>query len=74
MGLLLLRRRLVRLHLEGNAPSLEGVLTGYPLHHAGHYVLRLPALVEAEDRTVSLDGPVVRVPRERVAFCQELRR
>lgn len=67
------RRRLVRLHLEGDNPSLEGVLVGWPKWHAGHYVLRLPQLIEATDRTVSLDGRSVRVPRERVVFCQELR-
>jgi hypothetical protein len=67
------RRKLVRLHLEGNQPSLEGVLVGWPRWHAGHYVLRLAKLIESENLTVTLDGHAVRVPRERVVFCQELR-
>lgn len=65
-----LRRRLVRLHLTGDQPSIEGVLTGF---WAGHYVLRLAKVIEAADRSHSLEGPSVRVPRERVIFCQELR-
>lgn len=63
----------MRLHLEGNNPSIEGVLVGWPHFHAGHYVLRMPQLIEAADRSVTLDGLAVRVPRERVVFCQELR-
>jgi hypothetical protein len=66
------KRRKVRLHLEGNAPSLDGVLVGWPRWHAGHYVVKTPALVESEDRSVSLDGRAVWVPKERVLFCQEL--
>lgn len=69
----MLRKRLVRLHLADNQPSLEGLLTGWPSRHAGHYVLQLPQLVEGVDRTVTLDGVAVRVPRERVVFVQVLR-
>ena len=63
----------MRLHLDQDNPSIEGVLVGYPHSNAGHYVIRLAKLIEATDRSVSLDGPAVRVPRERVVFCQELR-
>jgi hypothetical protein len=51
---------------------LDGVLVGWPRWHAGHYVVKTPALVESEDRSVSLDGRAVWVPKERVLFCQEL--
>jgi hypothetical protein len=64
------RRRLVRLHLEGEQPSVEGVLTGF---WAGHYVLQLARVFETADASHSLEGPSVRVPRERVVLVQELR-
>lgn len=63
------RRRLVRLHLTGGEPSIEGILVA---RWAGHYVLRAAKLVEAS-RTVTLAGDDVRVPRERVLFAQTLR-
>jgi hypothetical protein len=64
------RKRLVRLHLADDQPSLEGVLCG---HWAGHYVLKLAKILETADATVSLDGHSVRVPRERVVFVQVIR-
>ena len=72
-GLMFWRRkkRLVRVHLEGDAPSLEGVFVGF---WAGHYVLRVATLLEGADASVELDGASVRVPRERVLFVQELTR
>lgn len=65
----MLRKRLVRLHLENDQPSFEGVLVGF---WAGHYVLKLAKLIETADRTHSLEGPSVRVHRDRVVFVQEL--
>ena len=65
------RKRLVRLHLEGSSPSLDGILTGF---WANHYVLVTGSVVESENRSYALDGPSVRVPRERVVFVQELNR
>lgn len=59
-------KRRVRLHLEER--SIDGVLLGC---WSGHYVLQLPRLVEAEERSVALDG-MVEVPRERVVFVQVL--
>ncbi len=71
------RRRLVRLHLEdrigGGAPSMEGILVGWPRHHAGHYVLANARLITAPDQSTGLDGRQY-VPRERVVFCQEVSR
>lgn len=71
------RRKLVRLHLKDGLPSLEGVLDSYWTAYTGdHYTLRLAQMLEASDSTeavkYSLDGGRVRVPRERVAFVQEL--
>lgn len=63
-------RRMVRLHLEGNDPSVEGVLVG---RWGGHYVVLLPKLVEAEDRLVPLEGSL-EVPAERVVYVQVLDR
>lgn len=61
-------KRRVRLHLLGQAPSLEGVLAG---RYGGHYVLLVSSLVEAEGRNVPLDGHL-EVPAERVLFVQVL--
>ena len=59
-------KRRVRLHLDGTDASIDGVLLGC---WGGHYVLTLPRVVEAEDRSVPLEG-MVEVPRERVLFVQ----
>jgi len=61
-------KRRVRLHLVDHDASIDGVLLG---RWAGHYVLILPRLVEAEDRSIALDGSV-EVPAERVVFVQVL--
>lgn len=63
-----LRRRLVRLHFPDSQPSLEGIYAG---RVAGHYRILNPKLVEAEDRTVSLDGEAF-VPCGRVIFLQRM--
>lgn len=60
------RRRLVRLHLEGQSFSVEGVL----LEVTGkHYRLANVSHLEAEERSHALEGEVW-VPRERVLYCQ----
>lgn len=71
------KKPLVRLHLKDGMPSLEGVLDSYWTGWtADHYTLRLAHMLEANDSVdaarYSLDGNRVRVPRERVAFVQEL--
>lgn len=67
-------KRLVRLHFrEDGTPSLEGLLCGYRTHRSGnHYVLGLVKVIKSADESYTLDGETVRVPRERVAFIQEL--
>lgn len=72
-GWLFRRRQLVRLHLEvdpaeGRPDTVEGVRLGV---WGGHYVLALPKVLEAQDRTVALQG-VLEVPRSRVIFVQVL--
>jgi hypothetical protein len=60
--------RLVRLHLEGDTPSFEGILVG---RYGGHYVLRDSKMLQAVDQTVALEGRID-VPCERVVFVQQL--
>lgn len=62
------KRRLLRLHLEGGQPSIEGVFLGF---EAGHYRLAAAKLLEAADRTIELHGEAW-VPRERVLHAQVL--
>lgn len=59
-------KRLVRLHLADNQPSVEGVLAG---RWGGHYVVLAPKLLDATQRTFSLDGHL-EVPAERVLYVQ----
>ena len=66
------RKRLVRMHLDGDNPSLEGIRRGVPVRRAGHYVIEVASVVEGEDRTFKLEGDRVLIPRERVVFLQEL--
>jgi hypothetical protein len=66
------RRRLVRLHLNDNQPSIEGILVGSPFGWADHYVLRTANVLADVDKTEELDGIDARVPRERVVFVQTL--
>lgn len=70
----MIRKRLVRLHLDNDQPSIEGVLESYRTGLAGgHYVVRLAKVWESPSASVSLEGNKVRVPRERVVFVQELK-
>lgn len=63
------RRCLVRVHQIEGRPTLEGILV------ARKPVIRLEAakLIEAEDRTIELDGGV-EILREHVTFLQLLAR
>lgn len=63
-------RKLVRLHMDGQRPSLEGILIGF---WADHYVLTQPAIMAAANETYALDGPEVRVPKTNVVFVEVLR-
>lgn len=64
----------MRLHFkQDNLPSLEGIQRTWRTDwHGGHYVLELPKMVEAQG-TSTLEGDRVRVPRENVAWIQELK-
>lgn len=65
---------MVRLHLEANLPSVEGLLVSNRTNRwGGHYVVELAKLLESHDQTVTLEGRRVMVPRERVVFVQELK-
>lgn len=61
-------KRRVRLHLQANDPSVEGILQG---RWGGHYVLLAPKLLEAPGRTLSMEGHL-EVPASRVVFVQVL--
>ena len=66
-------KRLVRIHLKHDLPSVEGVMRSFTTWGSWHYTVRLAKVVEGETRTVTLEGGKVRIPRENVAFIQELR-
>lgn len=61
-------KRMARLHLADNQPSIEGILVG---RWAGHYVILAAKLMESGDRTYSLEGHI-EVPAERVLLVQVL--
>ncbi len=61
-------KRLVRIHLEGDKPTMEGILVGC---WGGHYVLLRASIYEAAERSISLTGHI-EVPRESVLFVQVL--
>lgn len=60
------RRYLVRLHIEGQEFSLQGVLVGI---EAGHYKLANARHIVSPDESQNLTG-IVWQPRERVLYCQ----
>lgn len=69
-----MRKRLVRLHLAGDNPSIDGLLVTPRTRRTGnHYVVELASVVEAEERTLKLEGESVMIPRERVVFVQVLK-
>lgn len=68
--MILLRRRLVRLHLVDPFPSIEGILVG---SFDSHYRLLKPVVLEGERQSRELQpGSEAFVPRERVIFVQRL--
>lgn len=69
-----MRKRKVAVHMIGSEPTLEGLLRTYNTGlYGGHYVLELADVVVAPGNTQELEGRrVVRVPRERVSWVQEL--
>lgn len=60
------RRRLLRLHLIKQEPSIEGVFLGF---QAGHYRLANASMLETTERTHALEGETW-VPRDRVLYGQ----
>lgn len=63
------RKRLARVHLTGDEPSLEGVYMGRVGRK--HYRLEGASLIESSDSSVELEGYQL-IPVERVAFLQVL--
>jgi hypothetical protein len=57
-------------HLKGDGPTVEGYSTRRTM--AGHYIVLVPAVKQAEDQTIRLDG-VVEIPAANVWFYQVLR-
>lgn len=62
------RKRLVRVHLVGGEPSVEGVYTG---RVDGHYRIEQASVIEGVDRSYAVDGWVL-IPAHKVAFVQVL--
>lgn len=62
-------KRRVRVHID-DGPSVEGILAGC---WGGHYILLAPTVLEAEDRTVGVEGHL-EIPSWRVIFIQTLDR
>lgn len=64
------RRRRVRVHfLEAGAPTVEGVLVGTV---AGHYRLKMAAILESVSATVPVDDELW-VPKHRVFLVETVR-
>jgi hypothetical protein len=64
------RRRFVRVHLEGQTESIQGVLTG---RTRDFYTLRAASVV-GEQGTYTLEGTETLIPRARVLFIQTIER
>lgn len=62
------KKRLVRVHLCGDEPSIEGVFVG---RIDGHYRLENASVIESAERSHALEGWVL-VPARKVAFVQVL--
>jgi len=61
------RQRLARVHMRGDAPSLEGVFMGRV--GGKHYRLEAASIIESADRSHDLEGYAL-IPVEGVAFIQ----
>lgn len=64
------RRRYVRVHLEGQTESIQGVLTG----RTRDYLLLRAATLVGETSSYQLDGTETLIPRGRVMFIQTIER
>lgn len=62
------RKRLVRVHLVGDEPSVEGVYIG---RADGHYRIEHASVIESAERSHPLEGWVL-IPARKVAFVQVL--
>lgn len=62
------KRRLVRVHLTGNEPSIEGVWIG---RVGKHYRVEAAKIIQSADTSHDLEGTAL-IPAERVAFVQVL--
>jgi hypothetical protein len=71
--MILIRRRLVRIHQIDPGPTTEGILVGKPWRNAGFFVLRNASIIAAPDQTMALDGDKSLIPREKVTLVQQLR-
>lgn len=71
--MMMFRRRVVRVHQNDPAPTVEGILVGKPWDHAGHYVVRKPSVLTAPEHSVPLDANEVWIPREKVVFLEVMR-
>lgn len=60
----------MRVHFTGKeTTSIEGVFVGF---WAGHYVIRVPKVLESADASYELDGDDVTIPKDKVLFMQRL--
>lgn len=66
---MVIRKRLVRLHLKDKVTTIEGLLIGHGL--SDYYTLDVADVIEDVDRSVPVGR--VKVPKANVLFRQELR-
>ena len=62
------RRRLVRLHLADNQPSIEGILVGKP---NGYYRLAQPTVLQGREESYEAEGEAW-VPSRNILWVQVL--
>jgi len=62
------KRRVVRVHLAGNEPSIEGVWMG---RVGKHYRLEAAKVIQGTDTSHDIEGSAL-IPAERVVFVQVL--
>lgn len=65
-----MKRRYVRVHLEGQTESIQGVLTG----RTRDYLTLRAASVIGEQGSYQLEGSETLIPRSRVLFIQTIER
>ena len=62
------------IHMVGPQPTLEGLLRTYnTARNGGHYIIEMAEVSVAPGRTEELEGRRVCIPREQVAWIQELK-